>query len=217
MIALYVGLLIAILIYYILQPAPKRKQKCRVAKAGDVTHCTPLIQKINDLSNKAFCFDGENVDIKDYEVFLVEGESMHKCGIHTGNGVLVSRLFDKNKLKHGTVVIYEIDPSRYTHDHPEATQPQYGFKIRQFMNYADLSQSNEQIYETVREIDADLETKEYKELLFKKLDKARKYFENKRVTISITYKEEQKDYSIHSFAELYGIVRYIIPEEYIKN
>lgn len=57
----------------------------------------------------------------------------------------------------------------------------------------------------------------FKNLLFTKLDKARKYFNNQIVTISITYKDGIKDYSVHSFAELYGFVKYIIPETYMKN
>ena len=169
------------------------------------------------MSNKVFCFDGENVNIKDYEVFIVDGESISNCGIHTGNGVLVSRLFNKQDINNGTIVIYEIDPTRYVHDHPDAAKPQYGFKIRQFLGYADLNRDNDQIYESVKNIDTDLGNTQFKELLFAKLNKARNYFNNQVVTISITYKEGIKDYSIHSFAELYGIVKYIIPESYMKN
>lgn len=217
MIAVYLIILVAIIIYYITRPTPVRKQEYRVAKAGDVDHISPLVSKINDLSNKVFCFDGENVNIKDYEVFIVDGESMSNCGIHTGNGVLVSRLFNKQDINTGTIVIYEIDPTRYVHDHPDAAKPQYGFKIRQFLGYADLNRDNYQIYESVKNIDTDLENTQFKELLFAKLNKARNYFNNQVVTISITYKEGIKDYSIHSFAELYGIVKYIIPESYMKN
>lgn len=217
MIAVYLIILVAIIIYYVTKPTPNRKQECRIAKAGDVEHISPLVSKINDLSNKTFCFNDENVNIRDYEVFIVDGESMSNCGIHTGNGVLVSRLFNKQEISNGTIVIYEIDPTRYVHDHPEALKPQYGFKIRQFLGYADLKESNEQIYQSVQRIDVDLNDEKFKELLFTKLDKARNYFNSQVVTISITYKDGIKDYSIHSFSELYGVVKYIIPESYMKN
>ena len=217
MIAVYLLILVAIIIYYITRPTPVRKQEYRVARAGDVDHISPLVSKINDLSNKIFCFDGENVNIKDYEVFIVNGESMSNCGIHTGNGVLVSRLFNKQEISNGTIVIYEIDPTRYKHDHPDAVSPQYGFKIRQFLGYADLNKNNENIYESVKKIDLDLTESKFKDLLITKLNKARPYFKDQVVTISITYKDGIKDYSIHSFSELYGIVKYIIPESYMKN
>lgn len=217
MIAVYLLILVAIIIYYITRPTPVRKQEYRVARAGDVDHISPLVSKINDLSNKIFCFDGENVNIKDYEVFIVNGESMSNCGIHTGNGVLVSRLFNKQEISNGTIVIYEIDPTRYKHDHPDAVSPQYGFKIRQFLGYADLNKDNEKIYESVKKIDLDLTESKFKNLLITKLNKARPYFKDQVVTISITYKDGIKDYSIHSFSELYGIVKYIIPESYMKN
>lgn len=217
MIAVYLLILVAIIIYYITRPTPVRKQEYRVARAGDVDHISPLVSKINDLSNKIFCFDGENVNIKDYEVFIVNGESMSNCGIHTGNGVLVSRLFNKQEISNGTIVIYEIDPTRYKHDHPDAVSPQYGFKIRQFLGYADLNKDNEKIYESVKKIDLDLTESKFKDLLITKLNKARPYFKDQVVTISITYKDGIKDYSIHSFSELYGIVKYIIPESYMKN
>ena len=217
MIAIYLFILVAIVIYYISRPTPDRKQNYRVAKAGDVSHVSPLVSKINDLSNKTFCFNGENVSIKDYEVFVVDGESMSNCGIHTGNGVLVSRLFNKQEMNSGTIVIYEIDPNRYVQDHPDAIEPQYGFKIRQFLGYADMKESNDDIYNKIKNIDNDLDNTSFKHLLFAKLDKARKYFSTQVVTISITYKDGAKDYSIHSLAELYGIVNYIIPEVYLKN
>lgn len=209
--------MVAIVIYYVTRPTPNRKHNYRVAKAGDVDHISPLVSKINDLSNKTFCFNGENVNAKDYEIFIVDGESMSSCGIHTGNGVLVSRLFNKQEISNGTIVIYEINPDRYVHDHPDADKPQYGFKIRQFLGYADLNESNDDIYNQIKGIDKDLHNASFKNLLFTKLDKARKYFNNQIVTLSITYKDGVKDYSVHSFAELYGLVKYIIPETYMKN
>lgn len=217
MIAVYLGVIIAIILYYIAKPTPDNKQTYRVAKAGDVEHMSPLESKINDLSNKSFIFNGKRINIKDYEVFVVDGESMSNCDIHTGNGVLVSRLFNKNELENGAIVIYEIDPNRYKHDHPESNIPQYGFKIRQFIGYADLYEENEVIYNKIQHIDTELKEEKFKKLLYQKLDKARKYFQDKKVIVSITYKDNQKDYSIHSLSELYGIVKYIIPDKYISN
>lgn len=216
-IAVYLLILVIIVIYYVCRPTPDRKQEYRIAKAGGVNHVSPLVRKISDLSNKTFCFNGENVNVKDYEIFVVDGESMSNCGIHTGNGVLVSRLFNKREINNGAIIIYEIDPNRYVHDHPNDAKPQYGFKIRQFLGYADLSESNESIYEKIKNIDKDLSDKSYKELLLKKINKSRNYFNNQIVIISITYSDGEKDYSIHSFAELYGIVKYIIPKAYMGN
>lgn len=217
MMVMYLLILICLIVYYMSRPAPDRKQKCRVAKAGDVNHVSPLISTINDLSNKTFNYNGENVNFRDYEIFIVDGESMARCGIHTGDGVLVSRLFDKCGMNNGTVVIYEIDPNRYINDNPDVKETQYGYKIRQFLAYADLNKSNQDIYESIKNVDLDLGDISFKELLLKKIDKARKYFSNQIVTISITYKGDEKDYSIHSFSELYGIVKYVIPESYMKN
>lgn len=220
MIVVYLFLLVCIIIYYISRPTPNRKREYPVAKAGGVDRLSPLTSKINDLSNKSFKYNGENVDIKDYEVFIVDGESMSKCRIHTGNGVLVSRLFDKENLKNGQVIIYEIDSKRYLYDHPEADpeKAQHGFKIRQFLDYVDLGNDNDTIYEKVRKIDDDLNENKYRELFFQKLDKARCYIGDQKVIISLTYKNgSDKDYSVHTLSELYGEVKFIIPEEIIRN
>ncbi len=217
MITLYLLILVAIVIFYVTRPTPNRKQNYRVAKGGDVDHVSPLVRKINDLSNRTFRFNEDIVDAKDYEIFVVDGESMSTCGIHTGNGVLVSRLFNKQEINNGSIVIYEINPDRYVHDHPNADKPQYGFKIRQFLGYANLNESNDDVYDKIKDIDKDLNNASFKNLLFTKLDKARGYYNNQIVTISITYKEGVKDYSVHSLAELYGLVKYIIPETYMKN
>lgn len=220
MIVVYLCVLVGIVLYYILKPSPKRKREYRVTKAGDVEHISSLTRTINDLSNKSFMYGGKSIDIDNYEIFIVDGESMSKCGIHTGNGVLVSRLFDKTNVQSGSVIIYEINPDRYIFDHPEEDRrnEQYGFKIRQFLGYADLSQDNKAICEQLINVDNSLANSEHASILFRKLDKARRYYHpSTKVTISITYKKEYKDYSVHSLSELYGIVSYIIPSDMIKS
>ena len=220
MIVIYFIIIAGIVIYYLTQSTPAPKQASyRNATAGDVEHIPPLVSRINDLSNKSFKYEGKNVDIKDYEVFIVNGDSMQKCGIRTGNGVLVSRIFDRNQLHRGEIIVYEINPERYRADHPGNENAPCGFKIRQYLCHACLTESNEDIYNEAAEADPALKENANRSKLLAKLEKAREYYEaNANVIISITYRNgTEKDYSIHAASELYGVVKYIIPDELIKK
>lgn len=220
MIAIYFIIIAGIIIYYLTRPTPAPRQTSyRNATAGDVEHIPPLVSRINDLSNKSFKYEGKDVNIKDYEVFIVNGDSMQKCGIRTGNGVLVSRVFDRNQLHRGDIIVYEINPERYRADHPENENAPCGFKIRQYLCHASLTEDNEAICNEAAEADPALTEHDGRSRLSAKLDKARRYYQgNASIIISITYRNgTEKDYSIHAASELYGVVKYIIPDELIKK
>lgn len=209
--------LAGIFLYFLFKPQRKPVYSTYpVAAAGDATHASKLVRVINNLSNKNFVLDGKTIDAGMYEIFIVDGESMSHCGIHTGNGLLVNHYADKLRMPVGSVVVYEVNRERYLKEHPEMVADCGEFKVRQLLGYAQISENNDAIYEQLKGRDADLSSAPFKQILFDKLDKARKYgIDNQTVTISITYREGEKDYSIHTLAELYGIVMYIIPKEQI--
>ena len=209
--------LAGIFVYFLLKPQLKPIGNIyKVAAAGDATHASKLVRLVNNLSNKNFILDGKTIDAGMYEIFIVEGESMAHCGIHTGNGLLVNRYTDKLHIPVGSVVVYEVNRERYLKEHPELAADCGEYKVRQLLGYAKINEDNGTIYNQLKGSDADLSSDFFKKTLFGKLDKARKYgITDEIVTVSITYKEGQKDYSIHTLTELYGLVMYIIPKEQI--
>lgn len=209
--------LAGIFVYFLLKPQRKPASNTYpVAAAGDATHASKLVRILNNLSNKNFILDGKIIETSNYEIFIVDGESMAHCDIHSGNGLLIDHYTDKLHIPVGSVVVYEVNRERYSKERPEMKVNCGDFKVRQLLGYAQISDDNEVIFQQLKDSDSDLSTEIFKKILFEKLDKARKYgIENQIVTISITYKEGQKDYSVHTLDELYGLVMYIIPKEQI--
>lgn len=218
MLVIYLGILAAIIIYFIARPVKKDTRTYKVAKAGGVDQVSPLTREINDLSNKTFKYGNQILNTNDYEIFIVDGESMAKIGIHTGNAVFVTKLADPSMLKTAKehVIVFEIDPTRYKKEHPEDLRKEYGFKIRQFLAFMDLSKDDNELYEELKNIDSEASCPRNRDAFLAKITKARHYFKE-LVIVSATYKEGVKDYSIHSPRELYGVVNYIIPKEIIKG
>lgn len=218
MLVIYLGILAAIIIFFITRPVKKYTRTYKVAKAGGVDQVSPLTREINDLSNKTFKFGNQLLNTDDYEIFIVDGESMADIGIHTGNAVFVTKVADRLKLnaEKENVIVFAIDPTRYKTEHPDDARKEYGFKIRQFLGYIDLSKEDELLYEELKSIDPAASCERNRHAFLAKIAKARQYFSG-LVIVSATYKEEGKDYSIHSLSELYGVVNYIIPKEVIKS
>lgn len=210
-------ILAAIFIYFILLPQRDSGYMYKVVAAGFPGRVNNLVLVRNDLHNTKFIFDGKTIDSKKYEICIVKGESMAKCGIHTDNGVLINRDFEKTQLASGTVVIYKVNKERFANDHPGANDGCCEFKARQLLGYVQIDDDNEVIFSVLAERDPDLKKEAFHNMLDGKLKKARSYYGNTKqtVTISITEKDGSKDYSVHTLNELYGVVSYIIPKEQI--
>lgn len=212
-------LLAGIFVYFLLQPQRRFEGRMyKVAAAGEASHASNLVRVLNNLSNKNFVFNGEIIDASNYEIFIVNGESLANCDIHTGNGLLVDRYIDKSRISTGMVVVYEVNKQRYVKEHPEMGNNCGEFKIRQLLGYVQIENNNNDICKELIEKDPDLSQETYQKVLFDKLDRARCYgINNQIVTISITYKDGYKDYSVHTLSELYGVVMYIIPKDQITT
>ncbi|MBQ9312154.1 MAG: hypothetical protein IJ213_03810 [Bacteroidales bacterium] len=219
MVALYILLVLMCMLYFFVRPKRQvQKKSYYIAYGGEVEHVDGLTRKINDLSNIDFDFEGQSIDLDNYEIFVVDGDSMSKYGIETGNGIIVKRIIsDKKEIEKNSIVIYQIDSTRYMKEHKDVEKIVNGFKMRCLLGYSTLKNTNEEIYNSIKDLDSDLEQKEYKDKLFFKLDSIRNIFPEQDITISTTYKDKQeKDYSIHTLPEIYGKVEYIIPKDCIK-
>ncbi|MDE6528525.1 MAG: hypothetical protein K2L78_05715 [Muribaculaceae bacterium] len=222
-IAILVILIMAVLggLSFILSQTGKPAQtKCKVVKAGkvaDITKVSPLTATINSLDNKKFVIDGKPVDIHDYELFVVDGESMRQRDIHTGNGLLVSRLnmSEKHSLRAKDLIVLELDT--------DLTQKLHGkecgihgcpiFKLREFLGYIPDK-------ETLKTRLSDLGVNDSMELFdktLKKFDIVRQHYNGSEpLLLSDTYDNSGRCFSFHSARFVYGKVIYVMPKQVIK-
>lgn len=97
------------MLYFFVRPKRQvQKKYYYIAYGGEVEHIDGLTRKINDLSNIDFDFEGQSIDLDNYDIFVVDGDSMSKYGIETGNGIIVKRIIsDKKEIEKNSIVIYQ--------------------------------------------------------------------------------------------------------------
>lgn len=211
--ALLIGLVVLLL-----SIKPAIKSQCKIVLAGDISKVTNLTATINNLDNKSFVYNREKIDMSKYDIFVVDGESMAKENIHTGNGLLVRRLYGEEKLNlSGTpLLVFEIDQDRKHARNPqEDIQPISEYKLRKFIGYIS---SNDDLTKTLDRLSSqcDLDEKT-KDKVIDKFCKATKFYDNSYPLImSFTYPDEQLNFSFHHPKFLIGKVDYIIPKKVIQ-
>ena len=211
--ALLIGLVVLLL-----SIKPAIKSQCKIVLAGDISKVTNLTATINNLDNKSFVYNREKIDMSKYDIFVVDGESMAKENIHTGNGLLVRRLYGEENLNlSGTpLLVFEIDQDRKHARNPqEDIQPISEYKLRKFIGYIS---SNDDLTKTLDRLSSqcDLDEKT-KDKVIDKFCKATKFYDNSYPLImSFTYPDEQLNFSFHHPKFLIGKVDYIIPKKVIQ-
>lgn len=211
--ALLIGLVVLLL-----SIKPAIKSQCKIVLAGDISKVTNLTATINNLDNKSFVYNREKIDMSKYDIFVVDGESMAKENIHTGNGLLVRRLYGEEKLNlsGNPLLVFEIDQDRKHARNPqEDIQPISEYKLRKFIGYIS---SNDDLTKTLDRLSSqcDLDEKT-KDKVIDKFCKATKFYDNSYPLImSFTYPDEQLNFSFHHPKFLIGKVDYIIPKKVIQ-
>lgn len=211
--ALLVGLVVLLL-----NIKPAIKSQCKIVLAGDISKVTNLTATINNLDNKSFVYNGEKIDMSKYDIFVVDGESMAKENIHTGNGLLVRRLYGEEKLNlSGTpLLVFEIDQDRKHARNPqEDIQPISEYKLRKLIGYISSNNDLTKMLDRLSsQCDLDDRTKDK---VIDKFDKAAKFYDNSYPLImSFTYPDDQLNFSFHHPKFLIGKVDYIIPKKVIQ-
>lgn len=211
-------LLIGVLVLFLANTKPQEGTKCKVVKAGDMTKLASLTATINNLDEKIFVYNGEKQDISDYEIFVVDGESMAQNGIHTGNGILVKKLYGEQKLNlsGSPLIVFEIDSERKKRRDPHAElllDPEY--KLRKFVAYIKCEGNPE--VELQRLMEKYPMLSDSKDDIFERYTNAIDYYKGiDQLIISSTWRNGAIGYSFHPVKYLIGEVKYIIPQNAIK-
>ena len=166
--------------------------------------------------NTTFKIKNTLVDIRNYMLFVIYGNSMEPLGLKSGTIAIVKRLSseDKYNIPSKSVVIIQIDTDRSKKEGKKITK---GFKARQFLGYCNFSDSDDEIIKKLFSIEPKLKEKEttYESKLRKKLRDAREYFgEFDNMAVSLTYKDGRElDFSIHLLTDFIGSIAFIIPDK----
>lgn len=199
----------------------ERKKTYRTVKAGQVNlaYVYPAtIDKKDILKNKRFAVNDTLINPDDYEIFIVNGNSMSGENIKDGDGVLVKRLYGNEKygIKDTPVLIFEIDLNK---DNIRNNISPVEFKLRKFITYVNCENTFDEWFETIAERFPDLH--ESKETIAEKFKKCvEKYRDNNnadkiQLIMSSTLNTDTGalQYSFHPIKFLYGQVNYVIPSK----
>lgn len=200
---------------------PMKKKTYRTVKAGQVGQAylyPATIDKKDILKTTRLIVNNTIIDPNDYEIFIVNGNSMSNNGIKDGDGVLVKRLFgnDKYDITDFPILIFEIDINK---DNVPCCIPPVEFKLRKFISYVDGELNFENWFgEIVKDFP---ELNDSKTILQEKFTKCiDKYKKNNnsdtiKLIMSSTLDTESGvlQYSFHPIKFLYGQVIYIIPSK----
>lgn len=210
--------LIGVLVLFLANTKPQEGTKCKVVKAGEISKLPSLTATINNLDEKIFVYNGEKQNISDYDIFVVDGESMAQNGIHTGNGILVKKLYGEQKLQlsDSPLVVFEIDPDRKRYRNPNAELPvEPEYKLRKFVAYFKCGDDVDADLQRMLEVNPSLADK--RDDIVERYKNAINYYQGiDTLIISSTWRDGAIGYSFHPVKYLFGRVEYIIPKNAIK-
>ena len=187
-------------------------QKVNIASAGEAGKAVFKTSKEVDFADE-FHVQGEDkiVQVSDYDIYQIEGDSLCTAHIFSKDYVLAKKLDldQKIKIAGGSIIVLEVEENKNS----EPSQNLALYKLRKFLMFIDLRiQGNEALYNTVSDRDIRSRFRRNKERFMKKLALAREKYGETLITLSITYRDGERDYSFHSIDNLKGVVEYRIDQ-----
>lgn len=209
-----IAILLIISQWYFIQKAPKEKEiEYKIVKAGDVSKSSSLTVKLNSLNNRKYTIQGEEIDISEYLIFVVNGESMAYNNIHSGDIVFIKELIGETRLKipKDKIILLEIDDDICCSKCNETGDSEY--KLRKFIGYLNITEVDVEEWTNQYEI---TNKKEYL-TKFERCKEKYKDTEDIKGTFlcSTTMKDYGLSYSFHPIRLLKGVVEYVLPKDRI--
>lgn len=194
-----------------LRSETQKKMPCKIVKAGEISKISGLMATINNIDNKNFMYQGKPLNVNEFTLFVVDGESMASENIHTGNGLLVKpfNYEQKKEITGNPLLVFEIDNNRKYHRNPDCdASAETEYKLRKFVGYFNRSDSFESLQKMFDQYGGSAC------YLKEKQDNALRFYPDVPLFIlSYTNKDGQVSPSIHPIAYVYGKVEFIIPKE----
>jgi hypothetical protein len=198
------------------QTEPRAKTNYKTVSAGEIdkNYSSNIALYKNIYATGITGPDKKDIDLSDFEIYVVIGNSMQNSGIKDKDFVLVRNLYDEEKynLKKNNILLIKIDRSR---DIPKSNVIDY--KLRKFITYVgDGGDIDFDVWfgDTLTENKALTGKKEYLRSKYEKC--VEKYRQNNSeqgiFALSSTFNAEigESDYSFHPVKFLYGIVKYTV-------
>jgi hypothetical protein len=151
-----------------------------------------------------FAIDGKGVNHKEYELLLVEGNSMNRFHIGDGQVVFVERC-DSSTFAEGEspILVLTVDEG----------ERGIKFKLRKFRAFYDFQED----FAVWLNAHSEFDVTKLKEKWEDKSDKIKDWREmNSRLLVSETTREGKLAYSFHLENRIYGRVKYAVPRDNVE-
>lgn len=195
------GTVFGLIMIYMIVNVFSMKTVLPVAKAGKVTDPYSKEEALRNRTPKTIRVDGKSVDVSDYEVLYVHGNSMKKYNIKDKNRIFVNILKNCDHIDGHPVLVFQIV-------NPKPNDAEY--KLRKFVCLIDSIEDADwsAIYNANRDR-ISISENEFVEQCQRKAERDKDLLTGK-VVLSETFDESaQKDcYSLHALTTAYATVEY---------
>lgn len=170
----------------------------RVA-AGDPS--LPISQPENDVKiPETIVVDEHEINVKDYTLYEVSGNSMSPKDIKDGNSLLVKESIEG--YKGGDFIIVSVDKEYYKKYNPKTAL--YDFKLRYAIMEVSPSMASTDIIASIKDEHFEIVLEENRRKLENKYEKARKAYPDEQLMLSTTYHDGVLCYSFHPVRLIVG-------------
>jgi hypothetical protein len=201
-----ITVLFVVFLLLLVNKPPRPKKPYKVVKAGEANCVRPHTIELRDFTTRKFVFKQKVVDPADYDIFIVQGDSMSIAGIKDGDVVFTKKLYSSEKygVNGSPVLIFEIDK-----DIPGSPVE---FKLRKFLSYIDENINFDQWFNELKDSSKD------RDIIFQKYSDCVNKYKNSGdysliVSLTLDIKNDTISYSFHPVKFLYGIVEFILPKD----
>ena len=170
----------------------------RVA-AGDPS--LPISQPEKDVKiPETIVVDEHEINVKDYTLYEVSGNSMSPKDIKDGNSLLVKESIEG--YKGGDFIIVSVDKEYYKKYNPKTAL--YDFKLRYAIMEVSPTMTTANIISSIRDRHFEIVLEKNQRKLENKYGKARKAYPNDQLMLSTTYHDGVLCYSFHPIKLIVG-------------
>ncbi|MDR1130028.1 MAG: hypothetical protein LBK96_03490 [Prevotellaceae bacterium] len=181
-------------------------KKYKLVSAGSIKkHKEAVVWLKKEYEGESFELDGETIDKNQYVYFVVDGKSMRRFGIESGDLVLVKKDEKDLSITETSIFVIKVYP-------PKRNKIEY--KLRKPIDFYDCRDDSEQKFETwIKEHRLDSEKLKHADIREKVDDCKRR---GCRLLVSETTRKRKVHYSFHPEDRIFGQVEHVIQNENVE-
>jgi hypothetical protein len=184
--------------------------KYKLVSAGSIKKRKTAVVWLKDgCEEESFVLDGESINKSDYITFVVDGKSMRKFGIESGDVVFVTE--DKNPpITETSIFVLNVYPKQ---------RGKIEYKLRKPIDFYDCQDDSADKFDAWIAKHPELNADKCKQL-YADAEVKRKVAECKRLgcrlLVSETTRKRKAHYSFHPENRIFGKVEYLIPNDNVE-